>query len=177
MSVRRAYIGSRILLFIFGIPMTIYGLLVIFISIFTSTELWATISIGLVGFILLASGIASVLSVRLNRAKILGALKSYERVSLEQLSSELKFTKNKTKREIVHLRAEGRLKASFDPDTGDILVIEVDGLPPEIFDPLTADKEEFKDKLKPSDLNYCTHCGSIVKPDNQFCNNCGSYLS
>jgi hypothetical protein len=156
--------------------MTIYGLFVIFFSIFTNADLWATISIGVVGFILLASGIAIVLRIRLNRAKILGALKSYERVSLKQLSSELKFTKNKTKREIVHLRAEGRLKASFDPDTGDILIIEVDGLPPEVFDPFSTE-EEFKDKLKPSDLNYCSHCGSIVKPGDQFCNNCGSLIS
>ncbi|NHK32715.1 MAG: zinc-ribbon domain-containing protein [Asgard group archaeon] len=181
-SFRSAYIGSKILLFLFGIPMLIWGIIVIILKFAIGRDYLVTISIGVIGFILVSAGIASVLALRLNRAKILGALRSYERVSLEQLSSELKFSKNKTKKAIIHLRAEGKLKASFEPVTGDVLVLEVDGELPMAVVPMSSSgliehEEKYKDKQIPKDLNYCSYCGSIVKPEDQFCNNCGTYLS
>lgn len=170
------------MLFLFGIPMLIWGILVIILKLTIGRDYLITLSIGIIGFIFVAAGTASILALRLNRAKILGALKSYERVNLDQLSSELKLSKNKTKKAIVHLRAEGRLKASFEPITGDVLILEVDGEPPFAIVPMSSSglpehEEKFKDKRIPKDLKYCSYCGSIVKSEDQFCNNCGSYLS
>jgi len=52
---------------------------------------------------MLISGIASVFAYRHNREKVIGALKSYERISLEQLSKELRLTKRKVQSLIVDL--------------------------------------------------------------------------
>jgi len=179
---KKAFIGSKILLFIFGIPMLIWGLLIIYFKYAKDIDLTFTSSICVIGFVLIASGITSVLTSRYNQAKVLGALKSYERVSIAQLSSELKLSEKKTQATIVNLRAEGRLKASFDPKTGDVLVFEIDGELPIAVVPMSSSglpehEEKYKDKQIPKEHVYCTYCGSIVKPDDRYCNSCGSYLS
>lgn len=131
---------------------------------------------------MLLAGISNVLNYRLNRRKILSALKSYERVSLEHLSSELSLRKRKIKGLIVELRTEGKLRASFEPATGDVLVFDVNGEPPLAVVPMSSSglpehEEKYKHKHIPSEHHYCQYCGSIVKPDDKYCNNCGSYVS
>jgi len=181
-SSKKAFIGSKILFFFFGIPMLIWGFLIIYYKYARGIDLTATIGVGIVGFLMVVSGITSVHIFRHNRVKVLGALQSYERISLAQLSSELKLSEKKTKAAIVDLRTEGKLKASFEPDTGDVLVFEVNGEPVMAVVPVSSSglpehEEKYKHKHIPKEHDYCQYCGSIVKPDSQFCNNCGSFLS
>jgi hypothetical protein len=86
------------------------------------------------------------------------------------------------KESIAYLRAEGRLRASYEPETGDVLVLEVDSAPPIAVVPMSSSglpehEEKYKDYRVPTDKNYCSHCGSIVKPEDKFCNNCGSFIN
>ena len=176
-STRNKAIAVRhILILSFGSLFTLYGIIAIILGIY------ATIGIGVIGTIMIIIGIASVFNYRHNRKKVLGALKTYERISLSQLSTELKFTKRKTKGLIIDLRADERLKASFEPKTGDLLILEVDGEPPIAIVPVSSSglpehEEKYKDYRIPKDKKYCSHCGSIVKSEDQFCNNCGSYIN
>jgi hypothetical protein len=181
-SSKKAVINSNIWIFVIGSALSIYGLVMIYYKFVRGINLIGTVGLPIAGVILLIVGITNVLTYRYNRQRVLGALQSYERVSLSQLSSEIKLSDKKTKDIIVDLRSEGKLKASFEPVTGDVLVLEVNGEPPIAIVPMSSSglpehEEKFKDKRIPKDLNYCSYCGSIVKPDDQFCNNCGSYLS
>jgi hypothetical protein len=181
-SSKKALIISNIWTFTIGGALLIYGLIMIYYKYVRDINLIGTIGLPIAGAIMVVAGIANVLAYRNNREKVLGALQSYERVQLSQLSSELKISESKTKDIIVDLRSEGKLKASFEPETGDVLVIEVKGEPPIAVVPMSSSglpehEEKFKDKRIPKDHNYCSYCGSIVKPEDQFCNNCGSYLS
>ena len=181
-STIRSLIGHKVFLFFFGIPLSIWGITVIVVTITTESNLLGFINTGIIGFILVIVGIFVVYRARNNQAKILGALKTYERVSIARLSAELRISEKQTKNLIINLRAIGKLKASFEPGTGDLLVIEVDGKPPETFISMPStelpkyDLEEYKDKQVPRDKDYCSFCGSMVKENDQFCNNCGSFL-
>ncbi|MHA1186854.1 MAG: zinc-ribbon domain-containing protein [Candidatus Heimdallarchaeota archaeon] len=171
----KAYTINHFWQLFFGVAFTIYGIIAII------TGLYVTLSIGIVGVILLVAGISGIFNYRFNRKKIISALKSYERVSISHLSSELGMSKRKIKRFIVSLRAEGRIKVSFEPETGDVLVFEVDGEPPIAIVPMSSSglpehEAKFKDKQIPKEYDYCSYCGSMLKPEDQFCNNCGSYV-
>lgn len=131
---------------------------------------------------MLLAGISNVFTYRFNRRKILSTLRSYERISLSQLSSEVNIRKRKTKQLIVELRTDGKLRASFEPTTGDVLIFEVNGEPPSAVVPMSSSglpehEEKYKHLHIPDEHHYCQYCGSIVKPDDQYCNNCGSYVS
>ena len=175
MSTHNKAIKARnIWILLFGSAVTILGIILLALGIF------ATTSIFVIGLIMLISGIASIFAYRHNREKVIGALKSYERISLEQLSSELKLTKRKVQSLIVDLRADGRIRASFEPVSGDVLILEVDGLPPIAIVPMSSSglpehEEKFKDKQIPKEHDYCSYCGSILKSNAQFCTNCGTY--
>ncbi|MHA1124306.1 MAG: zinc-ribbon domain-containing protein [Candidatus Heimdallarchaeota archaeon] len=171
----KAYTVGHVWTILFGVVFTIYGIIAII------TGLYVTLSIGVVGVILLIVGISSITNYRLNRKKVIGALKSYERVSLSHLSSELRMSKRKIKGFIINLRADGKLRASFEPETGDVLILEVDGEPPIAIVPMSSSglpehEEKYKDKQIPKEHDYCSYCGSMLKPGDQFCNNCGSFL-
>ncbi|MHA1737719.1 MAG: zinc ribbon domain-containing protein [Candidatus Heimdallarchaeota archaeon] len=175
MSTHNKAIRARnIWILLFGSAVTILGIILLAYGIF------ATTSIFIIGLIMLISGIASVFAYRHNREKVIGALKSYERISLEQLSKELRLTKRKVQSLIVDLRADCRIRASFEPVTGDVLILEVDGLPPIAIVPMSSSglpehEEKFKDKQIPKEHDYCSYCGSILKSNAQFCTNCGTY--
>jgi len=174
-TTNKAFTVSHVWTILFGAVFTLYGIIAI------ATGLYVTLSIGVVGVILLIAGIGSLTTYRNNRKKVIGALKYYERVSLAHLSSELKLTKRKIQSIIVNLRADGKLKVAFEPETGDVLVLEVDGEPPIAVVPMSSSglpehEEKYKDKQIPKEHDYCSHCGSILKPEDQFCISCGTYL-
>ncbi|MBK5114721.1 MAG: zinc-ribbon domain-containing protein [Candidatus Heimdallarchaeota archaeon] len=134
------------------------------------------------GGIMIVAAISNIITYRYNREKILGALQSYERVSIEQLSSELSIKEKDVKNLIVDLRSEGKLKASFDPESGDVFVLDVKGQPPVAVVPVsssglpeheTAIKKTYKAR---PDQGFCPYCGSLIKPGDKFCNNCGASI-
>ena len=144
------------------------------------------------GGILLIAAISNIFTYRYNREKVLGALKSYQRVDMNHLSNELRMKIRDLKEIIVDLRAEGKLKASFDPESGEVVVFEVKGMQPSggttVTSPPPAEVnaskkyEEMKEvEITPvmqniKDQGYCPYCGSKVSDKDKFCVTCGSAL-
>ena len=137
------------------------------------------------GGVLVIVAISSVFTYNFNKDKIIAALKSYPKVSLEQLSDELKIQKKDIKSLIVDLRTDGKLKASFDPESGDVIVLEVDGKAPSgatpypVTDSTTTPSE--MDDLTTSLKNiksqgYCPYCGSRIQANDKFCVTCGAAM-
>ena len=178
---KKSVIISNILIFVIGTILTIWGIIILVLNYTGGPNYLSLIGLGIAGVVMLIVGIVNVTTYRFRREKILTALKSYERVSLEQLSSELNLKEKQTKDIIVDLRTEGKLKVSFEPGTGDVLVLEVKGEAPVAIIPMSSSglpehEEKYKDKQKPKDLTYCPHCGSIKQPEDLYCISCGSYL-
>ncbi|NHJ32817.1 MAG: hypothetical protein FK732_08135 [Asgard group archaeon] len=134
------------------------------------------------GGIMIIAAISNIITYRYNREKILGALQSYDRIGIEQLSRELNIKEKDVKNLIVDLRSEGRLKASFDPESGDVFVLEVKGQPPMSVRPISSSGlPEHEAAVKQThkalpDQKFCPYCGSMVKAGDKFCNNCGASI-
>ena len=101
--------------------------------------------------------------------------------------------KRKTVLKIInYLRAEGRLKSTFDPVTGDLIVYEIDGL--RLFDSSVPSlpnqiqsvsqyqntsyiPQETSSPTGPNtQYKICPYCGTAVPPGANFCPNCGATL-
>lgn len=182
MSKRNAFSSGNIWTIGIGLGLFLWGLLSLldhfFWNIIPGTY-WLLIP----GGILIIAGISNIINYRYNRERILAALKSYNTVSINQLAKELKMQEKDVKEIIVDLRTEGRLKASFDPESGDVMILEVTGQSSFAVTPVSSSglpgHEEAISNLKSvsSDQGYCQYCGSMVKPGDRFCNNCGSAIS
>ncbi|NHJ04554.1 MAG: zinc-ribbon domain-containing protein [Candidatus Heimdallarchaeota archaeon] len=168
--------------FFFGLGFLIWGIVALIYPNTTGTK-WLLIP----GGILLLAAISNIFSYRYNRERILGALKSYQRVNMKQLSNELKMKEKDIKEIIVDLRTEGKLKASFDPESGDVVILEVKGLPPtgtrfsEEATPSAKVTISQEEDITPAMENiraqgYCPYCGSKIQAQDKFCITCGSAL-
>jgi len=166
---------------VIGIGLSIWGIIAIRYPGVTGTPYLL-----IPGGIMILVAISNIASFRYNREKILAALKSYKRISLTKLASELKMKTKETKEIIVDLRTDGKIKASFDPESGDVIVLSVKGhapaggvlvanqeetvAPTPIGEPVIASAKSIKDQ------GYCVSCGSRVQGSDKFCVTCGSYL-
>jgi len=182
-SSKRAVNTSNLWTFLIGLSLLIWGLVWVVVRFRWNKTITGTPWLILIGGILLIAAISNIMSYRYNRDKVLAALKSYPRVSLTQLASELRMQEKDIKSIIVDLRTEGSLKASFDPESGDVIVLEVKGqapvplaTTPSAAGSLNAEKAVTPAVQLPPEQTYCPYCGSFVKPDDLFCNNCGSSL-
>jgi len=118
------------------------------------------------GGILLLIAISA--TVQRSRAKnaVLSALRSYTRVKIGQLASELNMKEDDVRDAIVDLRTEGKINSTFDHTSGEVIigketsqttsqpVIETEGV---------AQK-------------FCPYCGEKIPTGAVFCPNCGSSL-
>ena len=167
--------------FLFGLGFIIWGIVALRYPN-TPGSYWMFIP----GGILLITAISNVFSYRYNRERILGTLKSYQRVKMSHLSSELKMKEKDIKEIIVDLRTEGKLKASFDPESGEVVVLEVKGQLP-VGAPMSAPTPSAKAIATEEELitpamesikaqGYCPYCGLKVQTQDKFCLNCGSAL-
>ncbi|MBD3192231.1 MAG: zinc-ribbon domain-containing protein [Candidatus Heimdallarchaeota archaeon] len=140
------------------------------------------------GGILFVSAISNIISYRYNRERILGALKSYQKVPIKQLAKELRMKEKEIKEIIIDLRTAGRLKASFDPESGEVVVLEVGGRAPREI-PMSMEPGEPSRKLPGKEeeavtdsldsikaRGYCPYCGSKVQKKDRFCITCGAAL-
>jgi len=179
---RRAINTSNIWTFTIGIGLVLWGVIWLVVKFRFGKDITGTPWLILIGGIMLIAAITNVMSYRYNRDKVLGALKSYPRVSLAQLASELKMQEKDVKSLIVDLRTEGQLKASFDPKSGDVIVLEVRGQAPIAVADATSIEGVNPQKAVAKGLEtipeqvYCPYCGSFVRKGDMFCNNCGSSL-
>lgn len=183
MSKRNALSSGNIWTIGIGLGLFIWGLLSLLDHFLWSRDFPGTYWLLIPGGIMILAGISNIINYRYNRERILAAMKSYNKVSIKQLADELKMQQKDVKEIIVDLRTEGRLKASFDPESGDVMILEVSGQPPIVVTPVSSsglpEHEEAISGIKPLSANqgYCQYCGSMVKPEDRFCNNCGSALS
>jgi hypothetical protein len=117
------------------------------------------------GIILLLIAIGA--SAQRFRAKnaVLSALRSYNRVKIEQLASELGMSEEDVRTAIVDLRIEGRINAKFDYTSGEIIIgTETSQTPQPVIE------KEFVDQ------KFCPYCGEEIPSSAVFCPNCGSSL-
>ena len=98
---KNAAFNANFWTFFIGGALLVWGIVVLIFKFAFLKEIPGTYWLILVGGIMIAAGISNVISYRYNREKVLGALQSYERVSLSQLSSELKLSQKQTKDIIV----------------------------------------------------------------------------
>ena len=163
-----------------GIAFTLWGAIALALHLAVGRDIPGSYWMLIPGGILLIAGISNIMTYRYNREKLLEALKSYERVSMEQLANELNMKEKDVKEVLVDLRTEGRLKASFDPETGDVFVLEVKGQKPIAVVPVSSsglpehEANIQKTYKKIPDQGFCPYCGSMIKPGDSFCNNCGA---
>ncbi|MHA1125738.1 MAG: PCI domain-containing protein [Candidatus Heimdallarchaeota archaeon] len=138
------------------------------------------------GGIMIIVAISSVASFRYNREKIIGALRSYKRVSLKLLAKEIGMKEKEVKEIIVDLRTDNKIKASFEPETGDVIVLSVKGQAPaggvlvpnkdEVVAPKPIGEPVMVSESSIKDQGYCPYCGSRIQGSDQFCVTCGSAL-
>ncbi|MHA2061986.1 MAG: zinc-ribbon domain-containing protein [Candidatus Sifarchaeia archaeon] len=117
------------------------------------------------GGILLLIAIGS--TVQRSRAKnaVLSALISYTRIKIGQLASELNMTEDDVRDVIVDLRTEGKIKATFDNTTGEVIIgTETVQTPQTVIE--TEDSAQ----------KFCPYCGEKIPSGSVFCPNCGSSL-
>jgi len=118
------------------------------------------------GGILLIIAIGS--TVQRSRAKnaVLSALRSYTRVKIGQLASELNMSEEDVRTAIVDLRTEGKINATFDHTSGEVIIgteISHTTSQPVIETEVVAQK-------------FCPYCGERIPTGSVFCPNCGSSL-
>ena len=126
-------------------------------------------------------------------------LVSNPRISLRKIAEEAGLTEKRVKKILRFLKAEGRLKSTFDPTTGDLIVYEIDGhrtyeytnqaqpmqpTMPRVQQPVPPSYPSVSKhhNAMPQQQGYnarytiCPYCGTIVPPDAKFCPNCGATL-
>jgi len=117
------------------------------------------------GGILLLIAISA--TVQRSRAKnaVLSALRSYTRVKIGQLASELSMKEDDVRDVIVDLRTEGRIKATFDNTTGEVIIG-------------TETFQTSQTVIETEDIahKFCPYCGEKIMSGSVFCPNCGSSL-
>ena len=165
-----------------GIGLFIWGTICLVLLLVKGWYVPGTPWMMLPGGIMIISAIATLINYRYNRERLLGALKSYERVSIAQLSNELGMKEKDVKDVIVDLRSAGKVRASFDPESGDVFVLGVKGQPPMAVARVSssglpehevAAKKAYK---AIPDQGFCPYCGSMFKPGDKYCNNCGASI-
>lgn len=170
---RNAFNTGNIWTIAIGVAFLIWGTFSLVGHFYPSWSIPGTYWLLIPGGIMVIAGIANIINYRYNRERVLAALKSYNQVGITHLSNELKLKEKEVKEIVVDLRTEGRLKASFDPESGDIMVLEAGGQTPVSVSTSDATAPSVAAKTKDG---YCQYCGSLVKPDDRFCNNCGSAM-
>jgi len=124
---------------------------------------------------------------------VANVLASNPRTNLRQLSQETRLKEKTVLRILTYLKAEGRLKSTYDPATGDLIVYEIDGFKPfERGTPSPTISQIQQPQLYQTDTNppqnqylqgppeisypICPYCGAVVPPEARFCPNCGASL-
>lgn len=157
---RLHYNSIPYVLFLIGIIFVVVSLINFIRPGFTGSP-WMLIP----GGILLLIAIAA--TVQRSRAKnaVLSALRSYTRVKIGQLTSELGMSEEDVRTAIVDLRTEGKIMATFDNTTGEVILGSETYQTPQT----VIETESVTQK-------FCPYCGEKIPSSSVFCPNCGSSL-
>jgi hypothetical protein len=117
------------------------------------------------GVILLLIAIGSTIQRSRSKNAVLLALRSYTRVKIRQLASELNMSEDDVKVAIVDLRTDGKIEAIFDYTTGEVIIGS--GMP--VTSPSLGETEVSTQK-------FCPYCGEKIPSGSVFCPSCGSSL-
>ncbi len=116
------------------------------------------------GILLLIAISATVQRLRAKNA-VLSAIRSYTRVKIGQLASELNMKEDDVRDAIVDLRTEGRLTATFDNTTGEVIIVTE-----------TVQTSQTVIETEGIAHKFCPYCGEKIPSGSMFCPNCGSSL-
>ncbi len=149
------------------------------ISWATNGVIPGTIWMAFAGFWILFGGITDYYKDLYRMNLVVNVLKVYPRISIRDLAKQTRMSRSRVLRLVNALRAEGRLKAHFDPKTGDLIVFEVDGVVPgQVPAPQQQPLAQPVTPVQPQPVDYkiCPYCGNLVPKDAKFCTFCGASL-
>jgi hypothetical protein len=114
--------------------------------------------IAFAGGVLILISISVFYNRRATSRTVQGTLSDHngEKVELSKLAEELEMSEKELRAAIVDLRAEGRINAGFDKNTGQVMIGEPKGV------------------AKASVPVYCAYCRYPLPPGAKFCPSCGS---
>ena len=156
--------GTDILIVLgMGLAFIIFALITLFPPLYESLP-WGVYML-FPGLIMIVSYFSSKYAVKKMRREVKGALNSYttNRIKIAELSDELKINPKDIKRIVIDLRTNGDIKASFDGDTGDIILPE-----------LIKARKDKTETVAQSKVEYCPYCGVKIPNRSKFCSSCGA---
>lgn len=171
---------------VLAIIFIVWGILSYFEIVFGSY--WIAIA----GVFIIYSAIEHYYRYKSSMNLVANVLKSSPIISMAQLKEETGMKEHQLKKVIRYLKAEGRLKSTFDPQSGDLVVYEVDGIPvmgqpgpyPPAAVPMQSQMQpQMTSKPEPTvqdsvySQKFCPYCGTIVPKDAKFCPTCGASLT
>lgn len=93
---------------------------------------------------------------------------------LENIALEIGIKPSDVLRVLLDLRESGEIRYKFNPETGEIMLGEkVQYEPVKEFQ---AEPEKVVEKVTSGEKNYCPYCGYQLRPEANFCENCGSKI-
>jgi len=93
---------------------------------------------------------------------------------LENIALEVGIKPSDVLRVLLDLRQKGEIRYKFNPATGEIVLGEkVEYEPAEGFQ---AKPEKPVEEVRSGEKNYCPYCGHQLRPNANFCENCGSKI-
>lgn len=114
------------------------------------------------GAILIIISLGVFSTRRRTASTVLGTLMSHEgeKVKLSTLADELEMSEKELRSAIIDLRVEGKVKAAFDKNTGEVIIGE----------PKPTGRAVAAGSV------YCAFCGYPLPPGARFCPSCGSSI-
>jgi hypothetical protein len=114
------------------------------------------------GAILIIISLGVFSTRRRTAGTVLGTLMSQEgeKVKLSTLADELEMSEKELRSAIIDLRVEGKVKAAFDKNTGEVIIGE----------PKPTGRAVAAGSV------YCAFCGYPLPPGARFCPSCGSSI-
>jgi len=93
---------------------------------------------------------------------------------LENIALEVGIKPSDVLRVLLDLRESGEIRYKFNPETGEIMLGEkVEYEPVKQFQ---EEPEKVVEKVTSGEKNYCPYCGHQLRPEANFCENCGSKI-
>jgi hypothetical protein len=157
----RKYETDIITILFMGIVFTAFALITVIPQIYVLIP-WGIYML-FPGLIMIASYFITRHRSQQMRGQVKGALNSSDknRIGISNLSRELQIREGDIRKIVIDLRSNGEIKASFDSNSGDIVL------------PQITENANSPD-LNTSRVLYCPYCGVRVEKNSKYCQSCGA---